>query len=153
MDPVAIVRTAARLPPVLGVAALAAQRVLTRSSRPQASTNAAGAALAAAGLTVNILGQREMKRADTSMNPIDPTKARTLVSGGVYQVTRNPMYVGIVLVLVGHALRRRDPKALLPILPLLAVLDGVQIPLEEEALRATFGGEYGDYSAGVRRWL
>jgi protein-S-isoprenylcysteine O-methyltransferase Ste14 len=80
-------------------------------------------------------------------------RSRALVTAGPYRFSRNPMYVGLSLVYLGEAgmLHQAWPVALL--LLVLAYLNGVVIPLEEERLRDAFGAGYQAYCAQVRRWL
>ncbi len=76
-----------------------------------------------------------------------------LVTDGPFAHTRNPMYVGLTGILLGHAAARRSHVALLPIAGFLAVVDRLQISAEERALSATFGAEYDAYRARVPRWF
>jgi protein-S-isoprenylcysteine O-methyltransferase Ste14 len=77
----------------------------------------------------------------------------TLVTWGPYRLTRNPMYVGLSLAYVGEAaiLHQIMPVVLLPLI--IAYVNWVVVPIEEERLRAVFGHEYERYRNGVRRWL
>jgi protein-S-isoprenylcysteine O-methyltransferase Ste14 len=77
----------------------------------------------------------------------------TLVTSGPYRFTRNPMYVGLTLEYLGVAGARLDvwPVILLPLL--LAYVNFVVIPVEEQNLRGVFGDAYQEYGARVGRWL
>ena len=77
----------------------------------------------------------------------------TLVTWGPYRLTRNPMYVGLSLAYVGEAalLHQIVPVVLLPLM--IAYLNWVVVPVEEEQLRVVFGEEYEQYRHRVRRWL
>ena len=89
----------------------------------------------------------------TTVNPLKPERASTLVTGGVYRISRNPMYVGLACLLLAWAVYL---SALLPFAgPLFYVvyITRFQIQPEERALRAKFGEEYARYAARVRRWL
>jgi protein-S-isoprenylcysteine O-methyltransferase Ste14 len=80
-------------------------------------------------------------------------KSAALVTGGPYRWTRNPMYVGLVLVYLGIAALVGSAWALLLLpLPVLA-MNAVVIPMEERQLEAMFGPSYAEYKARVRRWL
>ena len=86
--------------------------------------------------------------------PIKPfQKASALVLRGPYRLTRNPMYVGMVTVLVGIAvlLGSLSPVIIIPLF--VALMDWRFIRAEEAALGRIFGAKYGDYKARVRRWL
>lgn len=116
---------------------------------------ALGAALglALAGGLIALAGVWAFHRARTTVNPLAPAHASALVTGGVYRLTRNPMYLGMLLVLLGWAVWLGNAAALLG-LPLSVVALGVlQIGPEERILRARFGEAYVRYAARVRRWL
>lgn len=100
-----------------------------------------------------MLGVASFRRAHTTVDPRYPQKMTALVTGGVYRVTRNPMYLGMLLALAGWALWLGQ---LLPfiILPLFILfLNRWQIAPEERALERTFGAEYTLYRARARRWI
>jgi protein-S-isoprenylcysteine O-methyltransferase Ste14 len=76
-----------------------------------------------------------------------------MVTSGVYGVSRNPMYVGFLLVLIGWAafLSHALAFALLPLF--VAYMNRFQIEPEERALSAKFGGQFQEYRRSVRRWV
>lgn len=94
---------------------------------------------------------RVFDRAGTTVKPFD--EPSVLVTGGWYHVSRNPMYVGLVLILVGCAalLGTLGPVAVIPAFAWL--LDRRFVRPEEAALEDAFGEEYRAYRARVRRWL
>jgi protein-S-isoprenylcysteine O-methyltransferase Ste14 len=111
------------------------------------------AGLAVAGFTFDLLGVIAFRRSKTTINPLQPAKASTLITAGVYKFTRNPMYVGLALILTAWAFHL---SSLWPFLgPVLFVLyiNRFQIAPEERLLGAKFGEEYAAYAARVRRWL
>ena len=111
------------------------------------------ALFAAAGLTFDLLGILAFRASRTTINPLKPERASALVTGGVYRVTRNPMYVGLALLLLAWA---SYLSALLPFAgPVLLVLwiTRFQIRPEERVLQGIFGEAYSSYAARVRRWL
>ncbi|WP_330948092.1 isoprenylcysteine carboxylmethyltransferase family protein [Thermomonas sp. LB-4] len=112
-----------------------------------------GAGVVGIGTAVALAGVIEFRRARTTVDPMRPERASALVSSGIYRVTRNPMYLGFALILVGWIVALRC----LPALPIAAVfvlyLDRVQIPPEEAALQACFGSAFDEYASRVRRWL
>ncbi|HWA11516.1 MAG TPA: isoprenylcysteine carboxylmethyltransferase family protein [Burkholderiales bacterium] len=111
------------------------------------------AIVAATGIAFDLLGLLAFRRARTTVNPLRPEKASSLVTGGIYRVTRNPMYVGMALVLLAWAAHL---SALLPfagIAAFVAYITRFQIRPEERALDALFGQSFADYAARVRRWL
>lgn len=92
------------------------------------------------------------RRADTEINPTSPTN-RALIVDGPYRHTRNPMYLGLVLVTLGIALWVGAwPMFLVPI-AVFATTSWVHIPFEEAKMQRQFGQAYDDYLARVRRWV
>ena len=114
-----------------------------------------GAALgiALAGGLIALAGAWQFHRARTTVNPLSPAKASALVTGGVYRITRNPMYLGMGLVLVGWAVWLGNAAALLGLPLFVVLLDTLQIKPEERVLRQRFGEAYARYAARVRRWV
>lgn len=92
-------------------------------------------------------------RARTTVNPLHPEKANILVTTGLYEWTRNPMYLGMLLVLLGWAivLGSISPFIALPIFTVVLTIQ--QIIPEEIALEHKFGKSYSDYKQSVRRWF
>lgn len=91
------------------------------------------------------------RSAGTRPEPWQPSSA--LVAAGVYQMTRNPMYLGIAVAYAGLALAFDSPSALLMLAPLIAVVQLGVIAREERYLLAKFGDAYRGYMTRVRRWL
>jgi protein-S-isoprenylcysteine O-methyltransferase Ste14 len=89
----------------------------------------------------------------TTPNPLRPDNSKNLVITGMYRFSRNPMYVGLTLLLLGWAiyLGSITPFLLVPFYPLLLTVQ--QIRPEERILEQTFGQDYLDYKQNVRRWL
>ncbi|MGH9527505.1 MAG: methyltransferase family protein [Terriglobales bacterium] len=79
--------------------------------------------------------------------------SRVLVAGGPYRLSRNPMYVGIVLAYVGQMCVQALAAPLATLVLAVAYLQSAVIPLEESRLRETFGEAYVQYCARIRRWL
>ena len=92
-------------------------------------------------------------RARTSVNPVDVYRASSLVTTGVYRVSRNPMYVSMALMLGAWAVYLSAPVALSGAALFCLYMNYFQIPQEECALRSLFGTRYEDYAREVRRWL
>jgi protein-S-isoprenylcysteine O-methyltransferase Ste14 len=110
-------------------------------------------ALACTGLAIAIAGIVEFRRARTTTNPFHPDAASSLVRHGIYRFTRNPMYLGMLLTLLGWAALLANPIALL-LTPLFVLyMNRFQIGPEERALSARFGAAFDAYTASVRRWL
>jgi protein-S-isoprenylcysteine O-methyltransferase Ste14 len=110
-------------------------------------------ALGVLGQCISVGGMIAFRRAKTTINPFKPAAASSLVSGGVYRFTRNPMYVGLLLTLVGWTVFLSNPLALL-FLPLFVLyINRFQIEPEERVLSSLFGAEYAAYKTRVRRWI
>jgi protein-S-isoprenylcysteine O-methyltransferase Ste14 len=93
------------------------------------------------------------RREHTTINPISIDKASTLVTTGVFGVSRNPMYVALTLVLVALSIWLAAPWTLLGPIAFVAYIQRFQIIPEERVLLAKFGAAYEDYTHRVRRWL
>jgi protein-S-isoprenylcysteine O-methyltransferase Ste14 len=109
--------------------------------------------VALTGLLAGLLAVLEFKRAKTTVNPIKPQSSSALVVSGIYAVSRNPIYLGLLLVLTGWALWLGNLVAL-AFLPLFILyLNRFQIQPEERALAALFGSDFQTYCSRVRRWI
>lgn len=114
-----------------------------------------GAALAllVVGLGFDIAALLSFLRARTTINPLRPAATSALVVSGVYRITRNPMYLGLLLVLLGWATFLANGVAYL-VAPLFVLYLGrFQIAPEECILSGKFGADFSAYQARVRRWL
>lgn len=147
-----------RVPPV-AVAAVAAALMWGVARRtPRLAVAVPGrvgiaVALASAGAGVALAGVVGFRRARTTVNPVRPGEASALVTSGVYRASRNPMYVGFGLALLGWATALAHPLALLGAPAFGVYLTRFQIVPEERALRAEFGPAFEAYARRVRRWL
>jgi protein-S-isoprenylcysteine O-methyltransferase Ste14 len=92
-------------------------------------------------------------RAKTTINPLRPQRAQQLVTAGPYRISRNPMYLGLALVLSGWGLRLGSLGPLVLVAGFVQLLSIVQIRPEEAALTARFGARYVDYCRHVNRWI
>lgn len=109
--------------------------------------------IALVGFGFALAGIVSIRRAKTTVNPKKPSDATSLVRSGIYRVTRNPMYVGLLFVLVAWAVFLSSVWALLGPLGFVLYMSRFQISPEERALAAMFGSEYSSYKKRVRRWL
>lgn len=147
-----------RLPPLLVTAGAGLLAWLNARALPELRCDFAARPWLAfaggvAGLTCSALGVRSCWRARTTVNPLEPAAASTLVTSGIYRVTRNPMYLGFVFLLLAELAWLAHPLACLAAPALVAYLNRFQIAPEERALRHCFGPEYDLYTTRVRRWL
>ncbi len=112
-----------------------------------------GIAIGLIGVCCSAAGIREFNRASTTVNPLKPEEASTLVTTGIFLRTRNPMYVGLLLILTGWAVWLGGLSNLPLLLAFVLVMTELQIKPEERALQALFGQDYDDYRQRVRRWI
>jgi protein-S-isoprenylcysteine O-methyltransferase Ste14 len=115
--------------------------------------NRLGALPAAVAIAIVVAALRGFHRARTTVNPMDPSKATRLVTDGVFRISRNPMYLGLLLLLIGWALWLGSASVwLMP--PLFAIaITRLQIVPEERALDRLFGAQYLAYRDDVVRWI
>jgi protein-S-isoprenylcysteine O-methyltransferase Ste14 len=111
------------------------------------------ACVALAGVSTAIAGVVAFRRAGTTVNPLRPEKASALVVSGIYKFTRNPMYLGLLLVLIAWALILSNAVAFMLLPAFVLYMNRFQIGPEEAALMAAFGPAFSAYESRVRRWL
>lgn len=110
-------------------------------------------AVAALGVAISTAGTVSFWRAKTTVNPTRPEAASSLVATGIYRLTRNPMYLGLLLVLAGWAIYLSNAVAFAGPLLFLLYINRFQIVPEERALAARFGMSFEDYRRRTRRWI
>lgn len=113
--------------------------------------NAFGIVLIVLGVALNIIADSAFRQAQTTVKPFEESTA--LITDGVFRTSRNPMYLGFVLILIGIAVVM---GSLTPyfIIPVFVILMGrVFIQVEEEMLKERFGLAWLDYEARVGRWI
>jgi len=105
------------------------------------------------GVLIVTVGGYAFKKANTTVNPLNPENTSQLVTSGVYSLSRNPMYVGFFLwltasvIFIGNSLN-------LVVLPVYVVLaNSLYILPEERALSKLFGKDFAEYKNQVRRWI
>jgi protein-S-isoprenylcysteine O-methyltransferase Ste14 len=111
----------------------------------------AGALLLATGSAMIVWSRRAFQAAGTPIRPF--TASTTLVRHGLYRWSRNPMYLGAVLLVTGVAVLLGSLVALLVAIAFFATLQEGFVRHEERLLDETFGDEYRTYRRSVRRWL
>ena len=113
-----------------------------------------GGGLVVVGVAVVAIGASEFRQADTTVDPRTVAKTSTLVTSGIFRLTRNPMYVGMVLVLIGWGSAHGSVAALtIGCFGFMAVLTRLQIIPEERMMTQIFGCTYATYRTQVRRWI
>jgi len=144
-----------RRPPLIAgaylLAALALNYVVPTATIVTAPYNALGAVIVAAGLALVIWAVRLFRRAGTTHLPWGTPTA--LVADGPYRFTRNPMYLGMLLVLLGIAFFLGTLPMFLAPLAFYLTIDATAIPREEAMLTRSLGEAYVAYTRRVRRWL
>ena len=105
------------------------------------------------GIFCSTSGSRAFKKVKTTINPMKPNTASSLVTTGIYQYTRNPMYLGLFLLLIAWGLYLSNIGALLCVIGFVVYLSYFQIVPEEKALEKLFGTDYLQYKKTVRRWF
>lgn len=147
-----------KIPPVLLVVIMAVlmwavSRLLPQLYVPLSLRIVVFAVLAAIGAWIALAGVRAFKMAETTVNPTTPNASSSLVTSGIYQRTRNPMYVGLLLLLVGWGVFLASLYALALTAGFVLYMNRFQIRPEERALVSIFGAEVLTYQKQVRRWL
>lgn len=144
-------------PPVVALVAVAAMwglaQVLPVVDLPRGMRLALAGVVALSGVITTGWGFAIFRRARTTVNPHHPAKSTSLVTSGPYRATRNPMYLGLLLVLAGWAVYLASLPALLGPVAFVLYIGRFQIAPEERVLQGLFGDEYLAYTTRVRRWL
>lgn len=110
-----------------------------------------GLAAVAIGFLIVITAARDFERGRTTIKPFE--QSTTLITGGPYRFSRNPMYLGMVVTLFGVAVLLGTPAAFAPIPVLIRLLTQRFIRIEESMLMDMFGEDYAAYCRKVRRWI
>ena len=105
------------------------------------------------GLTIDILALMKFRRTKTTVNPMQPQQTSELVTIGIYRLSRNPMYLGLLLVLTSWGIYLSN-FLVLAVLPLfIFYITKFQIIPEERVMWEKFGESFQDYKQSVRRWI
>ncbi len=145
-------------PPLIYMGGLALGLILQRlipleylPTRVRVIELALGTASTAAGLAVGLTGFRQMRLANTNINPTQP--AHTIVTSGPFRFTRNPLYLGMTLLYTGIMLLINSLWLMLIFPAVLGLMNFGVIEREERYLERKFGTQYLNYKQRVRRWL
>ena len=115
--------------------------------------NVVALAIATLGIAIALAGVLEFRRARTTVDPTAPSKSTSVVTSGIYRFTRNPMYLGFLLVLAGWAAYLSNPVVLLGPAFFVFYMNRFQIIPEERILKSRFGAPFERYLGAVRRWV
>lgn len=111
-----------------------------------------GAVLVAMGFVLPIIAFVQFITAGTQLSPTSETNNRLVVTG-VYQLTRNPMYLGLIVIVIGVAVWVGRPLVYLAPILVFVIANWVHIPFEEAKMRRQFGSDFDAYTRRVRRWV
>lgn len=92
-------------------------------------------------------------RAKTTINPFALKETNSLVTSGLYRYTRNPMYLGMALIIASAVLFFGALSGIFPLIFFVVALNRLQIMPEEKVLEGIFGAEYATFKSRVRRWV
>ncbi len=105
------------------------------------------------GVAIAGTGILSFRMAKTTVNPMKPDSASALVVTGIYRLTRNPMYLGFLWILLGWGIVLFHALAFLILPGFVLYMNRFQIEPEERALTTLFGQAFVDYRSRVRRWI
>ena len=105
------------------------------------------------GFSVLFAAARSFKEHQTTINPIKIETASSLVVSGIFNYSRNPMYLGMALILLGLSLKFNLIGGLIFTALFILFITNFQIKPEEKAMQKIFGEEFLSYKNKVRRWL
>lgn len=144
-------------PPVVAIIVAGVMWVLAREvavSNYEASNKVTiCGVLAVLGFLIDVAGLWLFMKAKTTVNPIQPSKASSLVTTGVYRYTRNPMYIGNFIFLLAWFVWLGSVYGFIGLILYVVYMNQFQIKPEEKALLSLFGNEYSLYCSKVRRWV
>lgn len=101
-----------------------------------------------------ILDSWASKLFNQASTPVQPGKTPlSLVTTGPYEYSRNPMYIGMTLMLIGLSVFLGSLTAFIPAVAFVLVANFWFVPMEEQVLNEEFSEEYSEYTSRVRRWL
>ncbi len=143
------------LPPTYFLAAIVLMAALHWSA-PVVSViatpwNLVGILPLALGVVLNLMADRAFAKHQTTVKPFE--QPRVLVTSGVFRFSRHPMYLGMVLMLIGIALLMGSLSPFLIVGVFALLVDRLFITAEGAMLSATFGEDWANYKRSVRRWL
>lgn len=151
-------KTALRVPPLIVAGLMAVFMWLLALYMPLVLVTFAGQWIIATifvllGAQLAIASVRSLHENETTVNPLQPDTSSALVTDGVFKLSRNPIYLGFLMALVGCALWLGALTSLIGLPLFVWYINRFQIEPEEVALQARFGEEFEQYRRQVRRWI
>jgi protein-S-isoprenylcysteine O-methyltransferase Ste14 len=144
-------------PPIIGILSAGMMWVIAYYSfqinPPPMLANSIAGFFLVIGLLLDTGGLIAFIRKKTKINPLKIETASSLVTRGIYRITRNPMYLGMAFLLTGFGVWLSTPLAFVGVAFFVGYITRFQIIPEERALNGLFGEEYRQYCQRVRRWL
>jgi len=107
----------------------------------------------ALGIAIAVSGVREFARHNTTINPLNPNQSSSVVNSGIFRLSRNPMYLGMLLVLIAWADYLDNLLGFSGAVFFMLYITRFQILPEERILLDNFGEDFQNYLNSVRRWL
>lgn len=138
---------------LVGIAALGVKHLVPTYSFELPQRTAIAVAIVGLGVTLNVVPKLAFRRLNTTVNPLRPDLSAHLVTSGIYRYTRNPMYLGHAVMLLGWAIHLHNFAAFLAVPLFVVYVTRFQIEAEERHLATMFGKDYAAFRAKVRRWL
>lgn len=144
-------------PPVVALVLAAGMWAVSRMSGHLAWAKAGrigvAGALFALGVSCAVSAAVAFRRWNTTINPHKPEESRSLVRSGPFRLTRNPMYLGLLMALLAWGVWLAAPWSILGPVAFFFYIQRFQIVPEERVLIEKFGETYEQYRRAVRRWL
>ena len=103
------------------------------------------------GIALNLIADAAFKKEQTTVKPFEISTA--LITTGVFEISRNPMYLGMVLILIGIAILMGSLSPLIVIVLFAALMELVFVRTEEKMLEQHFGLAWTEYQSKVRKWI
>jgi len=107
----------------------------------------------AVGILIEIIAIYAFRKANTTADPLNPDKTSKLVIVSIYKISRNPMYLGMLFILLAFAIRLGNLFTFPVLILYVWYITTFQIKPEEKVLSKLFGPAYSTYCTKVRRWI
>ena len=117
------------------------------------SSNMISLLLLILGLFIFISAVKSFRKQKTTVNPLEPRQASSLVVSGIFKYSRNPMYLGMLIILLSISFKFNLVGGIIISLLFYLFITRFQILPEEEAMNELFGDKFTEYSNRTRRWI